>query len=94
MALLFGVGLVLRFWQLSQFNVFVFDEVYYAKFANDYWLGKPFFPSHPPLIHYLIALGMALGSLLPTDPDTVNTLTGSLRSTWSYRWLNALTGSF
>jgi len=92
-ALLFGVGLVLRFWQLSQFNVFVFDEVYYAKFANDYWLGKPFFPSHPPLSHYLIALGMALGSLLPADPDTVNTLTGSLRSTWSYRWLNALTGS-
>ncbi len=92
-AVLFGIGLFLRFWKLSQFNVFVFDEVYYAKFANDYWLGKPFFPSHPPLSHYLIALGMALGSLLPADPDTVNTLTGSLRSTWSYRWLNALTGS-
>ena len=93
-AALFFLGLFLRFWKLGQFNVLVFDEVYYAKFANDYWLGKPFFPSHPPLSHYLIALGMALGSLLPADPDTVNTLTGSLRSTWSYRWLNALTGSF
>jgi dolichyl-phosphate-mannose--protein O-mannosyl transferase len=90
---IFLVGLLLRFWKLSQFNVFVFDEVYYAKFANDYWLGKPFFPSHPPLSHYLIALGMALGSLFPASPDTVNTLTGSLHSTWSYRWLNALTGS-
>ena len=93
-AVIFLLGLLLRFWKLSQFNVLVFDEVYYAKFANDYWLGKPFFPSHPPLSHYLIALGMAVGSLFPASPDTVNNLTGSLHSTWSYRWLNALTGSF
>jgi dolichyl-phosphate-mannose--protein O-mannosyl transferase len=93
-AVIFLLGLLLRFWKLSQFNVLVFDEVYYAKFANDYWLGKPFFPSHPPLSHYLIALGMAVGSLFPASPDTVNILTGSLHSTWSYRWLNALTGSF
>ena len=94
---IFGIflfSLILRFWHLSQFNVLVFDEVYYAKFANDYWLGKPFFGSHPPLSHYLIAIGIWIGSLFPASPDTVNDLTGSLRSTWSYRWLNALTGSF
>lgn len=93
-ALLFLLSLGLRFWNLGQFNTLVFDEVYYAKFANNYWLGKPFFPSHPPLSHYLIALGMALGSLFPVDPQNLNTLTGSLHSPWSYRWLNALTGSF
>ncbi len=91
---IFIFSLVLRFWKLTQFNVLVFDEVYYAKFANFYWLDKPFFGSHPPLGHYLIALGIWFGSLFPASPDTVNELTGSLRSTWSYRWLNALTGSF
>lgn len=89
----FVFSLILRFWHLGQFNDLVFDEVYYAKFAGDYWLGKPFFPSHPPLSHYLIALGMGLGDLLPVNPDQVNDLTGAVRSTWSYRWLNALTGS-
>ncbi len=91
---IFVFALVLRFWHLGQFNVLVFDEVYYAKFANEYWLGKHFFGSHPPLGHYLIAIGIWIGSLFPASPDTVNDLTGSLRSTWSYRWLNALTGSF
>ncbi|MEB3161521.1 MAG: phospholipid carrier-dependent glycosyltransferase, partial [Synechocystis sp.] len=77
----------------GQFNELVFDEVYYAKFASDYWLGNPFFPSHPPLSHYLIALAMGVGQLFPVNPDHVNDLTGAVRSTWSYRWLNALTGS-
>ena len=90
---IFVFSLVLRFWNLGQFNELVFDEVYYAKFASDYWLGKPFFPSHPPLSHYLIALAMGLGSIFPVNPDQVNDLTGVVRSTWSYRWLNALTGS-
>ncbi len=85
--------LVIRFWNLGQFNELVFDEVYYAKFAGDYWQGNPFFPSHPPLSHYLIAIAMGIGQLFPVDPDQVNTLTGALRSTWSYRWLNALVGS-
>jgi dolichyl-phosphate-mannose--protein O-mannosyl transferase len=90
---IFVFSLVLRFWNLGQFNELVFDEVYYAKFASDYWLGKPFFPSHPPLSHYLIALAMGLGSIFPVNPEQVNDLTGVVRSTWSYRWLNALTGS-
>ncbi|WP_228015565.1 phospholipid carrier-dependent glycosyltransferase [Synechocystis salina] len=89
----FVFSLVIRFWNLGQFNEFVFDEVYYAKFASDYWLGNDFFPSHPPLSHYLIALAMGLGQFFPVDPEQVNDLTGAVRSTWSYRWLNALTGA-
>ena len=98
----FGIGLTaifllsvaLRFWRLSQFNTLVFDEVYYAKFSNNYLTGTHFFNAHPPLSQYIIAIGIWIGSHLPFGQDTVNGLTGSLRSTWSYRWINALTGSF
>jgi dolichyl-phosphate-mannose--protein O-mannosyl transferase len=98
----FGIGMIaifvfsiaLRFWGLGRFNTLVFDEVYYAKFANNYLTGTHFFNAHPPLSQYIIAIGMWIGSHLPIGQDNVNGLTGSLRSTWSYRWLNALTGSF
>lgn len=91
---LFLLALLLRFWRLGQFNTLVFDEVYYAVFANNYLIGKTFFNSHPPLSQYLIAIAIWLGSFFPHPADTVNALTGSLRSTESYRWLNALLGSF
>ncbi len=91
---IFFISVVLRFWGLGRFNTLVFDEVYYAKFANNYLTGTRFFNAHPPLSQYIIAIGMWIGSHLPIGQDTVNSFTGSLRSTWSYRWLNALTGSF
>ncbi len=94
MAAVFLLSATLRFWGLSRFNTLVFDEVYYAKFANNYLTHTQFFNAHPPLSQYLIAIGIWIGSHLPFGQDTVNPLTGSLRSTWSYRWLNALTGSF
>jgi dolichyl-phosphate-mannose--protein O-mannosyl transferase len=98
----FGIGLTaiffistaLRFWGLGRFNTLVFDEVYYAKFANNYLTGTQFFNAHPPLSQYIIAIGMWIGSHLPVGQETVNGFTGSVRSTWSYRWVNALTGSF
>jgi dolichyl-phosphate-mannose--protein O-mannosyl transferase len=91
---IFVISVALRFWGLGRFNALVFDEVYYAIFANNYLIGKQFFNAHPPFSQYIIAIGMWIGSHLPIGQDTVNSLTGSLRSTWSYRWLNALTGSF
>ncbi|WLT40117.1 phospholipid carrier-dependent glycosyltransferase [Synechocystis sp. B12] len=36
---------------------------------------------------------MGLGQVFPVNPEQVNDLTGAVRSTWSYRWLNALTGA-
>lgn len=84
----------LRFWGLGRFNVFVFDEFYYAKFANNYLTNTKFFNSHPPLSQYLIAIGIWIGDRLPIGQDTTNTLTGSLHSTFSYRWMNGLFGSF
>lgn len=91
---IFVFSIALRFWGLERFNALVFDEVYYAKFANNYLTGTKFFNAHPPLSQYIIAIGIWIGSHLPFGQDTVNGLTGSIRSTWSYRWINAFTGSF
>jgi dolichyl-phosphate-mannose--protein O-mannosyl transferase len=98
----FGPGLVaiwlfslaLRFWGLSRFNTLVFDEIYYARFAADYLQGIQEFGGHPPLSTYLIAGGMWLGQHLPFAPDTPqNGLSGLQLTPFSYRWLNAFTGS-
>ncbi|NJL02147.1 MAG: phospholipid carrier-dependent glycosyltransferase [Spirulinaceae cyanobacterium RM2_2_10] len=86
-------SLGLRFWNLGQFNTLVFDEVYYPVFANRYLSGEPVYNAHPPLSQLLLAASMWLGSHLPIGQDLANTYTGSLRSTFSYRWLNALTGA-
>lgn len=91
---IFILSLSLRFWGLERFNTLVFDEIYFAKFGNNYLTHTPFFNAHPPLSQYIIGIGIWIGSHIPIGHDTVNGLTGSLRSPWSYRWLNALTGSF
>jgi dolichyl-phosphate-mannose-protein mannosyltransferase len=87
------VSTILRFWGLGRFNELVFDEVYYAKFADNYLTNTQFYNSHPPLSQYLIAIGIWIGDRLPIGQDTTNILTGSLHSTFSYRWMNALFGS-
>lgn len=86
-------SLALRFWGLGRFNTLVFDEVYYVKFAHNYLTQTPFFDGHPPLSKYLIAIGIWFGNQLPIGREAVNTMAGAAYSTWSYRWLNALTGS-
>jgi dolichyl-phosphate-mannose-protein mannosyltransferase len=93
MICVFAISIGLRFWGLGRFNSFVFDEVYYAKFANNYLTNTKFFNSHPPLSQYLIAIGIWIGDRLPIGQENTNTLTGSLHSTFSYRWMNALFGS-
>ncbi|MEH2047415.1 dolichyl-phosphate-mannose--protein mannosyltransferase [Nostoc sp.] len=94
MVSVFILSVALRFWGLERFNTLVFDEVYFAKFGNDYLTRTPFFNAHPPLSQYMIGIGIWIGSHIPFWHDTVNGLTGSLRSPWTYRWFNALTGSF
>ena len=94
LASVFLLSASLRFWGLSRFNTLVFDEVYYANFADNYLTHTPFFDGHPPLSKYIIAIGMWIGSHFTFGQDSLNSLTGSVHATWSYRWLNALTGSF
>ena len=91
---IFVLSLALRFWGLGRFNTLVFDEIYYAKFAQNYLTQISFFDGHPPLGKYIIAIGIWLSSYFPFWQDTVNSLTGVVRSPWSYRWINALFGSF
>jgi dolichyl-phosphate-mannose--protein O-mannosyl transferase len=88
------LSLALRFWGLGRFNALVFDEVYYAKFAHNYLSQIPFFDGHPPLSKYLIAFGMGLGRQMHFGQNVQNGLAGGLFAPWTYRWLNALTGSF
>ena len=94
MASIFIFSAILRFWQLGRFNTLVFDEVYYAKFANNYLTQTEFFNAHPPLSQYIIAIGIWISSHLPFGQEIVNNETGSTLASWSYRWVNALTGSF
>ncbi|NEO55949.1 MAG: phospholipid carrier-dependent glycosyltransferase [Okeania sp. SIO3B5] len=94
MASIFIFSIMLRFWQLGRFNTLVFDEVYYAKFANNYLTKTDFFNAHPPLSQYIIAISIWIGSHLPFGQEVVNNETGSTLAPWTYRWVNALTGSF
>ncbi|NER38586.1 MAG: phospholipid carrier-dependent glycosyltransferase [Oscillatoria sp. SIO1A7] len=93
MAGIFLFSVALRFWGLSRFNTLVFDETYFVKFANSYLSGSKFFDSQPPLGKYAIALGIWIGTHLPFPQEPHNNLAGSPLSPWTYRWLNALTGS-
>jgi dolichyl-phosphate-mannose-protein mannosyltransferase len=90
----FSIGI--RFWGLGRFPSFVFDEVYYAVFANNYLTHTKFFNAHPPLSQYIIAVGIWLGEQLPIGHDTVyNDVKHSFsHTTFSYRWFNAIFGSF
>jgi dolichyl-phosphate-mannose-protein mannosyltransferase len=90
----FFLSLALRFWGLGRFNTLVFDEVYFATFGNNYLIHKPFFNAHPPLSQYIIGIGIWIGSHIPFWQEEVNGLAGSLLTPWSYRWINALIGSF
>ncbi|WP_071518595.1 phospholipid carrier-dependent glycosyltransferase [Geitlerinema sp. PCC 9228] len=91
---IFLFSLVLRFWHISQFNQLVFDEVYFATFANNYLTQTEFFDTHPPLGKYLIAVGIWVGQHLPFPETPTNTETGSLLTPFDYRWMNAAVGSF
>ncbi|MBD2576125.1 phospholipid carrier-dependent glycosyltransferase [Oscillatoria sp. FACHB-1406] len=91
---IFFLSLFFRFWRVDFFNTLVFDEVYYPVFANRYLLGEPVYNAHPPLSQYLIAVGIWLGEKMPFPHEITNGFLGSVRSTFSYRWLNALTGAF
>ncbi|MEL6553701.1 MAG: phospholipid carrier-dependent glycosyltransferase [Cyanobacteria bacterium J06621_11] len=90
-ALSFG----LRFWQLGRFDALVFDEVYYATFAQGYLRGEALFDAHPPLGKYAIALGIWLHTHLASSLSGIpfgpfaNELT---LNPVSYRWMNAFVG--
>ncbi|MEL6160038.1 MAG: phospholipid carrier-dependent glycosyltransferase [Cyanobacteria bacterium J06623_5] len=92
-----GLGFGLRFWQIGRFNSLVFDEVYYAQFAQAYLEGYPVFDAHPPLGKYLIAAGIWLhahGSIDYTAQLSAGDVTADIELLpLSYRWMNAFVGA-
>lgn len=87
-------SVALRFWGLGRFNELVFDEVHYVKFAHQYLTEQPLFDAHPPLAKYLIALGVWVGEhWWFHDLPKVAVLDTGI-SPLSYRWMNALVGSW
>lgn len=94
-AVLFAFSLALRFWGLSRFNTLVFDEVIYVKQSNSYLTHTFFFSDHPPVSKYLIALGIWIDTHNPFKSHSGNyPLAVSELNAYSYRWMNALVGSF
>ncbi|WP_121969499.1 phospholipid carrier-dependent glycosyltransferase [Leptolyngbya sp. BC1307] len=88
-----GLSFGLRFWQLSRFDALVFDEIYFVKFAHAYLTGVPQFDAHPPLGKYLIAAGIWLSAHWPFSNWPFTAAPEGL-APFSYRWMNALVGSF
>ena len=88
------LSLLLRFWQLKRFNHLVFDEVYFANFANSYLQGNAPDDAHPPLGKYIIAAGIWLGDWLNDGRLTGGAIAPEIGlSPLSYRQANALVGS-
>ena len=54
------ISAAFRFWRLGYINEYIFDEVYYAKMAQDYIIGVSFFDVHPPMVKLIIELGIRL----------------------------------
>lgn len=74
---IFWVALMMRMWNLGQFDAPVFDEVYFPVFAENYLDGESFYDVHPPLGKYIIALGIQLLG----------------RGEWGYRIMPAFMGA-
>ena len=59
-----AIGLIVRFWSISEPREVVFDEVHFGKFASYYLQRTYFFDVHPPLAKMMIA---AVGWLVGYD---------------------------
>ena len=89
------LGLCLRLFNLGSIPGQTFDEVFYPVFGLKYILGEPFFSVHPPVGTYFISLSIYLYHILPwTEPLLSSGIGISDLNPISYRWLNAIAGTF
>lgn len=94
--ILLTVSLITRLWNFGEFNILVFDEAHYVKFADHYIRGKDFFQVHPPVAQYLTALSIIIGKIIPFFPNNtnyVNNQTGFTYNVLGYRWMNCTIGA-
>jgi dolichyl-phosphate-mannose-protein mannosyltransferase len=52
------IGFAIRFWRLWDPNSYIYDESYYARYANMLLGGQPFMDVHPLVGELLISLGI------------------------------------
>jgi len=72
-ALLLFLGMATRFYHFGQPNQIVFDEIYFSKFATDYFKGEYYFDIHPPLAKMMMAgWAKVSGAEIPIDFDFKN----------------------
>ena len=91
--LLISIGL--RFIGLNQIDGPVFDEVFYPQYGLLYLQGEEFYYAHPPLANYMYAFSIWIYSLLPwINIESYQNIGISSIEPISYRWINALLGSF
>lgn len=84
----------LRFWHLGELQQFVFDEVYFPKYAYGHLTGTYYFDTHPPLSKYIIACGIWLHQQLPwVDAPPIGSIPLNEINAWAWRWVNATTGT-
>lgn len=73
---LIGVSAILHFWRITSPNEFVFDEVYFPVYAQNYLQETAFFDAHPPLGKYLIAVGIRFFGFNPLGYRVMDALFG------------------
>ena len=85
----------LRFLHLGDIPGPTFDEVFYPRYGFNYLTGENFYYVHPPLANYLYAAAIWIYNQLPwVDVTAIETIPFEQLNPLSYRWLNALLGSF
>jgi dolichyl-phosphate-mannose-protein mannosyltransferase len=92
--LLVLLGGLLRFYQFGAMPGVTFDEIFYPQYGLQYLSGGTFDSVHPPLGAYLMSLSIYLYYLIPWTDSLVSTgFELSNLDPFSYRWLNAVTGT-
>ena len=92
---IFFLAFILRAYNLGEIPGPAFDEVFYPLWGLSYLTGEQFFAVHPPLGNYLFTFSIYMFHLLPgTEELSVIGHSVDQLNPLSYRWLNAIAGSF
>lgn len=84
LAVITVVALTLRAWRITEPRQYIFDEVYYPKYAAEYLAGGAPFDAHPPAGRLLVTAGVALFGNHPFGWRVMPLLFGTLAIPLAY----------